>query len=299
VKFNFLPADIRYAILSINENKLSEIRVRSGQRVIVEYEGEYNYLGKFGITKNKFEALICESASQILLNAMGDCVYKYSEQLKQGFITIQKGIRIGIAGEFVTEGDKINTINFITSLNIRIAHDIKGCSLPIFKRIMLDRVPCILLFSIPGAGKTTYLRDIAYNLSNKANKNILIFDERDEIACVTESGPSFDLGERVDVIRGANKLYSITSAIRALKPQVIIFDEFYGKNDLDAINFAVSCNIPIIASTHICDKNYLKNLPFDYFVELTKIGANPIIYDKNFNIVCDSGINNATWNTVF
>ena len=55
-------------------------------------------------------------------------MYAYIEQLKQGFLTIRGGHRVGICGTVVMDHDKVKTIRHISGLNIRIAHEVKGCA---------------------------------------------------------------------------------------------------------------------------------------------------------------------------
>ena len=285
MSLSFLPDDVGAAVSHLNYNRLSEIRLRRGQPVIVEYDGRYAFLGRMGIVSNVSESIRLSEITPILNAATGGCVYGYTEQMKNGFITVEHGVRIGIAGEYVTEKGAVNTIKNITSLNIRIPHDIRDCSDYLFKTVFFNKLKSTLIFSKPGLGKTTMLRDIARKLSQ--TKNVLVFDERGEIAALDSFGEGFDLGT-VDVVRCYSKLGAIASAIRAMKPDVIITDELYGDEDIKAVQYAADCSITVIASSHIADKEKLKKMPFEYFVELKSLGARPEIYDKNFNSYCDS-----------
>lgn len=252
---------------------------------MVEYDGKYSFLGKVGIVSNSNDGIRVPDITPVLNAATGGCVYSYTEQMKSGFITVEHGVRIGIAGEYVTEKGVVNTIKNVTSLNIRIPHDIKDCAEYLFKTVFSNGLKSALIFSKPGLGKTTMLRDIARKLSS--TKNVLVFDERGEIAALDGYGDGFDLGT-VDVVRCYSKLGAISSAIRAMKPDVIITDELYGDDDMRAVQYAADCGITVIASSHISDSEKLKKTPFEYFVKLKSLGATPEIYDKNFNSYCHS-----------
>lgn len=287
MSLSFLPKNIKNALDNLNYNLISEIRLRKGQPVIVEYNGKYIYLNTVGDT-NEGKALITVGEIQpIITAATGGSIYSYTEQMKSGFITVEHGVRIGIAGEYVIVGNEIKTIKNITSLNIRIPHDVINCSEFVVKQLLSDGLHSTLLFSKPGLGKTTMLRDIVKKLSATQRYNVLVFDERNEISAINQDGNGYDLGDRTDVIRCYNKLGAIENAVRAMKPQVIVTDELYGEDDIRAMKFAVDCGICIIASSHLKNREALKQMPFEYFVELTAIGMKPIIYDKNFNSVCD------------
>lgn len=285
----FLPTDIRQALTNININYLSEIRIRKGQPVIVEYKGEYKYLNPFGVSEAERGALTVNEISPIINSATCGCIYNYTEQMKSGFITVGNGIRIGIAGEYVTSGSEVVAIKNITSLNIRVPHIVPGCAGYIVEALLFKSLHSILLYSKPGFGKTTMLRDIATTIEKTHKCNVLVFDERNEISATDGEGNGFNLGDRVDVIRCYHKKGAIASAIRAMKPEVIITDELYGEADAEAIKYAVDCGICVIASSHTEREENLMKLPFEYYVKLTGVGRQPIIYDKNFNTYCRGG----------
>ena len=138
MNLSFLPPEILSAVNNVNLNYLTEIRLRRGQPVLIEYCGEYKYLNSGGASGRGSGALICMDIAGILNKAMDGCVYSYAEELKQGFITVGGGIRIGVAGEYVTEGGQVKTIARATSLNIRIPHRAEGCSDRVFKAIFKD-----------------------------------------------------------------------------------------------------------------------------------------------------------------
>lgn len=292
MSLSFLPENIRKGLAHLNENRLTEIRLRKGQPVIVGYDGEYRYLGSEGLCRNGKTALIAGEMASVLHAATDGCIYNFTEQMKGGFITVDHGVRIGIAGEYVTQNGVVNAVRNVTSLNIRIPHDIVGCSRFICERLFLRDIPGVLLFAKPGLGKTTMLRDIARFLGSERSLNVLVFDERGEIAAMDGYGNGFDLGDRVDVVRCSDKSGAIASAIRAMKPDVIITDELYGKADVEAVRYAVECGLGVIASSHTVERNQLKLLPFEFFVELKKLGGRPEIYDKNFNPYFHSCIDN-------
>ena len=290
MSLSFLPVGIISSIEKLNYNKITEIRLRRGQPVIIEYEGEYKYINSYGVTDNSTDSIGIDEIEPIINSATGGCIYNFVEQMKSGFITVEHGIRIGIAGEYVTQSGEVISIKNITSINIRIPHNVLGCSDFLFEKLLFDGLHSTMLYSKPGLGKTTMLRDLAINLSKRQKYNILVFDERNEIAAIDGYGNGYDLGDRVDVIRCHNKKSAISSAIRAMKPQVIITDELYGADDIKAMEYASDCGIAIIASSHICNKEILKSMPFEFYVELIGIGENPVIYDKNFNASCSCGI---------
>lgn len=285
MSLSFLPEELKRAINNLNYNYISEIRIRRGQPVLIEYMGKYKYINALGLAESDRGLITVNEINSIIHAATGGCIYNYTEQMKHGFITVEHGVRIGIAGEYVTQNGEVQAIRGITSLNIRIPHEVENCADFILKNLYFNGLHSTMLYSKPGLGKTTTLRGMAKKLSAVGKVNVLVFDERNEISAMDGCGNGFDLGARVDVVRCHNKSSAIASAIRAMKPDVIITDELYGDGDTEAVKYAANCGICVIASSHICNKEILKTMPFEFFAELTGIGKQPVIYDKNFNII--------------
>lgn len=289
---------------SINQNltwdKLYEIRLRCDKPCTINYGGSYYFLGLNGLVKNEDEAIFSTASTleNIVLKASNNSIYAYNNEIKQGFLTLNNGIRIGISGEIVAENNKIKTIKNFSSLNIRISHQIKNCCLKIFDKLFLDNnMLDTLIISVPGAGKTTFLRDIAFQLGKQNYPfNLLIIDERGEIASVCEGKAGLDVGKFTDVISYSTKQYGFEMGIRAMSPNIIFTDEIATEQDANAILYAIGCGVKVIATTH---SNGIKELflktnfnellnkkAFKRFVVLSnRNGPGTIegIYDENFN----------------
>ena len=293
------PTNILEALQKLNINKLYEIRLRVGQAIIVDYAGTY-FLSVDGITDKESNAIICDKKliDLIIANACNNSVYAFNDEIKQGFITFSKGIRIGLAGQCVIDGEQTKTIKNLTSLNIRIPHVIKNCSLPIFDYVAKPLIQNTLIISPPGAGKTTFLRDIAYQISSNLNKNVLIVDERNEIANCVNGIPQNTFGNFCDILTNCTKQFGLENGIRSLRPDVVITDEIANLEDINAIVYALGCGVKVFATAHCDDienlklkKNFekiIENKYFDRYVILSSDegpGTIDSVYDKNFKCI--------------
>lgn len=184
-------------------------------------------------------------------------LYAYESDIKQGFITIKGGCRVGIAGECVIDSGNIKTIRNISSINIRISREVLGCSNYLMKYICDgQRVYNTIIISPPKCGKTTMLRDIARNISDGMSqiylkgKKVSIIDERSEIAACYLGVPQCSVGLRTDVLDNCLKKEGLLMAVRSLSPDVIICDEIGTKDDVDALYTAFNSGVKIITTLH-------------------------------------------------
>ena len=142
----------------LHKEQIYEIRIKSQKPILI-----YSKYGESVINYTPSK----DDLKSILQKISNYSLYAYEEDIRQGFITIKGGHRIGIAGECVMENGEVKTIRNISSLNIRICREIIGCSDKVVKFIASgNRIYNTIIISPPKCGKTTILRDIARNISN-------------------------------------------------------------------------------------------------------------------------------------
>ena len=217
---------------------VTEIRIRRG-RPLSYVTQKCRYFSDYVISDDEFESV---------LNLITEhSLYAITEKLVNGYIPLRGGVRVGVAGEGVMEGDRVKTIKHITSLSVRIPHQIFGIA--DFLQIDGKFEQNVLIVSPPGAGKTTLLREITRVLSN-AGKCVTILDERGEISGASGNSFALDVGKNSDVLFGFPKKASYENALRALSPEYIVTDELSGERDVEGVLRAYYGGVKVIATLH-------------------------------------------------
>ena len=243
-------------------NDVEEIRLRAGQPLAVTVAGQNRFVCDDGGLCDK------EHAHRVTMEELRDTVnlvssysrYAFEDKIRQGFLTIQGGHRVGLAGRTILEqnvsGSTVKTIAPITFLNIRVARQVVGCAegvLPLLRREERGTHPPqiydTLLVSPPGGGKTTLLRDLIRLLSRQG-VTVGVVDERSELGACYQGIPQNDLGPCTDVLDGCPKAEGLMMLVRSMSPQVVAVDEVGREADHGALEYAMHCGCRILATVH-------------------------------------------------
>jgi stage III sporulation protein AA len=277
-----------------------EIRIRQGLPLAVRGDSGEFFLGRQGDKHRRADTAFKPRGVHIesMLSKLSDhSLYAYDTEIKNGYITIAGGHRIGLSGRVTVENGSIKTIKHISGLSIRVARQVLGAADGIFPMIAGDFVRNTIIVSPPGCGKTTMLRDVVRRLS-LAGYNIAVVDERSEIGGCHMGVAQNDLGPRTDVLDAAPKGLGMMLALRALSPQVIAVDEIGSGEDAAAIENMAGCGVAVICTLHgrnMADlqrrpafKSLIANKIFERYVFLSDKpapGSIYAVYDENSEVL--------------
>lgn len=253
------------------EETPEEIRIRIGQPVILDTGTLEWYWDKQSgaLTKEVNKAYrASEGDLKELVAYMSEySMYAFEEEVRKGFLTIQGGHRIGIAGKTICQQEEVRTIRQISFLNIRIAGEHKGCADPVLPYIRKGQsIYNTLIISPPGVGKTSLLRDCIRQLSDGDQEykglKVGVVDERSEIASCYQGKPQKDLGYRTDVMDACPKKEGMLLLLRSMSPQIIGVDELGGRADYEAVEYALHCGCRLLGTIHGTDLEEMKQKPY-------------------------------------
>ena len=247
--FEILPQAIIKEITNEKDiEKLQEIRIKVNKPLIVNINNKE-------IVKNYLAT--SEDVKLIIQKISNYSIYAFEDEIKNGYITVKGGHRVGICGNCVIQDESIKTIKDISSLNIRTCKEVVGCSVKIIPYIVeSETVLNTIIISPPQCGKTTLLRDMVRNLSdgrenmNFKGKKVTVIDERSEIAGCYNGIPQMNVGIRTDILDNCPKSKGIMLAIRSLSPEVIVCDEIGTRKDVESLMMATNCGVSIITTIH-------------------------------------------------
>ena len=267
--------------------QIQEVRLRTGQPVLLRLDGSEWFLRKdsslgasaeMRMCGHSFDGVIADRTlvRDVLEQVSRHSLYAFEEEIRQGFLTMEGGHRIGLVGRAVLEGEKVRTLKDISGLNIRVAHEQIGCADSILGHLYENGTLCNTLFiSPPGAGKTTMLRDVIRQVSNGnrfgAGQSVSVVDERSELAACVRGIPQCDLGIRTDVMDGCPKVEGMLRVLRSMAPDVIAVDEIGTREDMQALRDVMKCGCRILATVHGDSVEELRKKPL--FCELLRENA--------------------------
>ena len=255
-----LPLRLRRLALALPEREQAaaeEFRLRAGQPMAVLLPEGERPLG--GAVEPEELEMLCDLATEFSR-------YAAAETLREGYLSVRGGFRVGLCGTAVMKDGVNTTLKQFSSAAVRIAREHPGIAGPVAPQLFREGTFVnTLLLSPPGGGKTTLLRDLVRTLSigvePYGHRRVALIDERGEVAVMVRGEPQMDIGPHTDVLDACPKALGIPMVLRAMNPQIIALDEITAQQDVDAAIQAAGCGVGLLATVHAADVGELMERP--------------------------------------
>ncbi|MDC3414422.1 stage III sporulation protein AA [Aquibacillus sp. 3ASR75-11] len=225
---------------------LQEIRFRINQPIELVFDDHEDWIENVVPTD--------EDGMYVLNQLSQFSLYRMEDELREGFITIEGGHRVGLAGKVNTTNGVVKAIKDISSYNIRIAKEKVGVAAPFISYLYDHSYVSTLIIGPPQTGKTTFLRDLVRIASSGwgkvTPKKVAVIDERSEIAGSVKGVPQHQLGKRTDIMDACPKAEGMMMMIRSMSPEVLVVDEIGSEKDVQALMEAIHAGVKVICTVH-------------------------------------------------
>ena len=261
----YLPPDVARALLALpgeTQAKVEEVRLRAGQPLGITGSMGEPFVTAAGLptTEPTVALQVPAAAVRSTLERMsGFSLYTLEEELRQGFLTLPGGHRVGFTGHAVVRQGRLHAMKWVASLDIRLAtaaasHARTG----VLPRLVDGEggIHSTLIVSPPRAGKTTLLRELVRLVSSGvadlgvSGQAVGVVDERSELGGASEGVPTLALGPRTDLIDACPKAEGLFLLVRAMGPRVVATDEIGRPEDALALVEAASAGVRVLATAH-------------------------------------------------
>ncbi len=283
----YLPESVKLLLSACDKGfseSIREIRLREGAPVCFTLSGGNYFISSSG-KPTQFpsgKALCGADIESVVKKLCGGSIYSYEDCIAKGYIPCKGGIRAGVAGELGHSSDGKAFVSHISSVCIRIPHDVKGISDGVMRIFEKNGLCGILIYSPPAGGKTTLLRELAARLSSGyacvPPTRVALIDERSEIVC----GAELPL---CDIYDGYPKANAMEYALRTMSPEIILCDELGAESEVNSVLAVQNAGVPLVATAHAKSKAELLRRP--QIKKLIDAGVFEFCYEISSGKACE------------
>lgn len=230
-------------------------------------------------------SLRAEELEEVFLTLCAGSVYAHRETLRHGYIALPGGVRVGVAGRYVTEAGVITGVTDISGLCLRMPHRCEGladavldawarCAAPRrAEKTQAGEVTAIKAAACAGQGQESRDVGVAPGAPGEpslyppggvlvigapgAGKTTLLrelaarLSETRRVAVVDTRGEIClpGVGRYLTALTDCPAAEGMEIAVRTLSPEAIVTDEI-GREEVAGVLRCLKCGVPLFASAH-------------------------------------------------
>lgn len=251
-KGKWLPNHLKKLVISTTMERrlqIEELRLREGKPLSAVTAGK-----EWAPVEWKSVCVSERDIGWVLERAGNGSIHTVLDQMKHGFLSVEGGHRIGICGSVVMREGKVANFRKISSLSIRFSQEVNGIGEAVLPRLRSEKgIHNTLIFSPPGGGKTTLLRDLIRCVSDGIGIDAMrvgVADERGELCGMHQGKVQKNVGSHTDILDGCPKAQAMLMLLRGMNPEVLAADEITAAEDVLAMEEVVGCGVALLATAH-------------------------------------------------
>ena len=241
-----LPATLRRPLEALPravQADVSEVRLRENAPLTLTVSGAPLFLTQDGRTTSVLSPdvriVTPQETEDAFLRACGYSVLSRLPEIRQGFLTLEGGHRMGLGGVRGSDGGFMR----VTSLNLRVARAVPHAADELCRLLFANGLCSPIVAGPPLSGKTTILRALAEKLSRGGCG-------RAYRVSVVDSRREFGALPCCDVLAGFDKAQGMRMALRSLSPEMLLCDEVTAVEEVLALEACFAAGSACAVSVH-------------------------------------------------
>lgn len=234
------------------QERIEELRLRCGEAPSVRIGGAERPLSLAPVTADELRETVSRAARY--------SVHSYAESMRQGFLPLEGGHRLGLCGTAVAENGSVTGVRRISSLNLRVARQIDALD-DILAPYIGEGTPfSLLVLAPPAAARRRSCASGCGSFRTPGTPQPLRTSAARSQA-LPRACQQFRIGRCTDILEGCTKKQAALMLLKTMSPALVAMDEITSPEDIEAVALCAHCGTAVLAAAHAAGLNDLRRRP--------------------------------------